>query len=77
MKTAKLFQNGQSQAVRLPKEFRFTGKEVFIKKIGSAVMLLPKDAIWETHFSGLNDFSDDIFEDGRNQPQQTQEREIF
>jgi hypothetical protein len=32
MKTAKLFQNGQSQAVRLPKEFRFEGEEVWIKK---------------------------------------------
>ena len=37
MKTAKLFQNGQSQAVRLPKEFRLEGNEVFIKKSGSAV----------------------------------------
>ena len=37
MKTAKLFRNGQSQAVRLPKEFRFEGDEVFIKKSGSAV----------------------------------------
>ena len=41
MKTAKLFQNGQSQAVRLPKEFRFEGEEVFIKKSGSAVVLIP------------------------------------
>ncbi|NLF97609.1 MAG: AbrB/MazE/SpoVT family DNA-binding domain-containing protein, partial [Candidatus Riflebacteria bacterium] len=41
MKTAKIFQNGQSQAVRLPKEFRFKGKEVFVKKIGNAIMLLP------------------------------------
>ena len=41
MKTAKLFKNGQSQAVRLPKEFRFPGREVQIKKIGQAVVLLP------------------------------------
>ena len=58
---------------------RFTGKEVFIKKIGSAVMLLPKDkdALWETHLSGLKNFSDDFFADGRNQPQAQQEREDF
>ena len=41
MKTAKIFQNGQSQAVRLPKEFRFDDKEVFIKKIGHVVCLIP------------------------------------
>ena len=35
MKTAKLFRNGQSQAARLPREFRFEGDEVFIKKSGS------------------------------------------
>lgn len=41
MKTAKLFQNGQSQAVRLPKEFRFDDSEVFIKKTGNIVQLIP------------------------------------
>ena len=39
MKVAKLFKNGESQAVRLPKEFRFAGDEVFIKRVGSAVVL--------------------------------------
>jgi len=46
MKTAKIFQNGQSQAVRLPKEFRFNGKEVFIKRLGNAVILLPAEDWW-------------------------------
>ncbi len=41
MKTTKLFQNGQSQAVRLPKEFRFEGSEVYIKKSGNVIILLP------------------------------------
>lgn len=41
METAKLFQNGQSQAVRLPKTFRFDGKEVIIKQAGEGVLLLP------------------------------------
>lgn len=42
MNTAKLFINGKSQAVRLPKEFRFEGKEVYIKKTKEGVLLLPK-----------------------------------
>jgi antitoxin VapB len=52
MKTAKLFKNGQSQAVRLPKEFRMTGSEVYIKKQGEAIVLLPKEksALTLAHF---------------------------
>lgn len=46
MKTAKLFQNGQSQAVRLPKEFRFDDSEVFIKKTGNVVQLIPRSDSW-------------------------------
>jgi len=45
--TAKVFKNGASQAVRLPKEFRFDAEEVCIKRIGSAVLLFPKDAAWD------------------------------
>ena len=45
MKTAKLFKNGESQAVRLPKEFRFAGEEVFIKRVGSAVVLFSKGEV--------------------------------
>ncbi|MBI2313191.1 MAG: AbrB/MazE/SpoVT family DNA-binding domain-containing protein [Betaproteobacteria bacterium] len=41
MKTAKLFMNGKSQAVRLPKEFRFDGTEVVIERAGDGVLLLP------------------------------------
>jgi len=67
METAKLFVNGQSQAVRLPKEYRFTGNEVYIKKVGYAVMLFPKERAWETFLNGLNSFTDDFFADGRNQ----------
>ena len=53
MKTAKLFKNGDSQAVRLPKEFRFTGDEVLIKHVGNAVVLLPKSKSWDTLLSSL------------------------
>lgn len=67
METAKLFVNGQSQAVRLPKEYRFSGNEVYIQKVGNTVMLFPKDRTWETFLNGLNSFTDDFFADGRNQ----------
>ena len=46
MKTAKLFINGRSQAVCLPKEFRFEGDEVYVKRVGNAVMLLPRRDSW-------------------------------
>ena len=48
MKTAKLFQNGRSQAVRLPKEFRLEGDEVYIKKIGNVVQLIPISGSWNS-----------------------------
>ncbi len=73
--TAKLFQNGQSQAVRLPKEFRFENlKEVFIKKMNGMVVLIPKEdkSVWDTMFDNLDNFSDDFMQT-RVQP--TQERE--
>ncbi len=74
MKTAKLFMNGQSQAVRLPKEFRMAGKEVYIKKEGEVVMLLPKDKSWDTLFDSLKHFAKD-FKIERDQPVEDQKRE--
>ncbi|MCW5206193.1 AbrB/MazE/SpoVT family DNA-binding domain-containing protein [Desulfobulbus sp. F5] len=48
METAKLFTNGRSQAVRLPKEFRLEGKEVFIKRAGVGILILPKNqSVWD------------------------------
>lgn len=67
MQTAKLFKNGRSQAVRLPKDFRFTGNAVFIKKIGKMVILLPKDDPWSSLVNSLDQFSDDFMET-RDQP---------
>ena len=60
MKTAKLFQNGQSQAVRLPKEFRFEGNQVYIQRVGNAIVLLPLDAPWQTLHESLAQFSPDF-----------------
>jgi len=74
MDTAKLFQNGQSQAVRLPKAYRFEGDEVAIKKIGNAVVLLPLDNPWQVMEESLKQFSDDFMSD-RNQPKKQQHRD--
>ncbi len=75
MTTAKLFQNGQSQAVRLPKEFRFDNlKEVFIKKLNGMVVLIPKSdkSVWGKMYDNLDEFSDDFMQ---TRVQLTQERE--
>lgn len=47
MTTAKIFWTGRSQAVRLPKEFRFDGKEVRIRRHGSSVILEPVERSWD------------------------------
>ena len=67
MDTAKIFENGRSQAIRLPKKFRFSDGEVYVNRVGEAVILLPKKAIWETFMNCLNSFTDDFLEDGREQ----------
>ena len=67
MDTAKIFENGRSQSVRLPKKFRFNTDEVVVQQLGAAVLLVPKDALWQTFMDGLDSFTDDIFEDGRDQ----------
>jgi antitoxin VapB len=56
METARLFQSGRSQAVRLPKEFRFAGTEVGVRHFGSGVLLLPMDDPWGTLEAALSAF---------------------
>ena len=73
MQTARLFKNGRSQAVRLPKEFRFDGDRVFVKRVGNAVVLVPYQEPWQSLFDSLDRFSDDYMKD-REQPA-VQERE--
>jgi antitoxin VapB len=70
MQVAKLFKNGNSQAVRLPKEFRFSGDRVYIKKVSNGVLLLPHEESWQIMFDALDQFSDDLFANGRQQPDQ-------
>ena len=77
MNTAKVFLNGRSQAVRLPKDFRFDTKEkeVYINKIDNIIMLIPKNNPWINMMNSLDKFTDDFMEE-RNQPK-NQKRKLF
>ena len=67
MDTAKIFENGRSQAVRLPQKYRFNADEVVIQRLGDAVLLVPKESLWNTFMDGVTSFTEDIFENGRDQ----------
>jgi antitoxin VapB len=68
MDTAKLFKNGRSQAVRLPKEYALPGDEVYVKKINGVVVLIPKDGDpWSSFIDSLDKFSDDFMRFKRDQ----------
>lgn len=71
--TAKLFMNGRSQAVRLPAEFRFEGKEVYIEKQGDAVILRPKPRDWEDFFARTPVMPPDFMLDRKDEPPQDRE----
>lgn len=65
MQTAKLFKNGNSQAVRLPKEFRFDGDEVCVKRVGSAIVLYEINSRWQQLNEAVGQFTDDFMAGGR------------
>ena len=67
METAKIFKDGRGQTVQLPEKFRFTVDEVVVQQLGEAIILVPKEALWQTFMEGLNGFTDDIFDGGREQ----------
>jgi len=73
MKTARIFKNGQSQAVRLPKEFRFKDDHVFVKKTGNIVNLIPASGYWQTLVDSLSRFTDDFMEERAQPREQTRE----
>ncbi|PJZ68999.1 antidote-toxin recognition MazE [Leptospira perolatii] len=74
MNRAKIFKNGDSQAIRLPKEYRFKGKEVYIRKDGNNVILTPIDDAVDRFWNNLNEFSED-FRIERNQPRDYDRRD--
>jgi antitoxin VapB len=68
METAKLFKNGRSQAVRLPRKYSLPGEEVYIKKVNGVVMLIPKDEDpWKPLVDSFDKFSNDFFNFSRDQ----------
>lgn len=68
MRTAKVFKNGRSQAIRLPKEFRVESSEVYLKKTPEGFLVIPRDP-WEVFFEGVRELSDDFMAEGRQQPE--------
>jgi len=76
MRTSKVFTSGNSQAIRLPKEFRVEEKELYIQKIGRAIILFPKDKPWALFASGLGEFSEDFMSEGRKQPPMQDREEL-
>lgn len=63
MLASKVFENGRSQAVRLPKEYRFHCDEVMVNKTGDLVILLPKNSKWDSFITAIDMFSDDFMID--------------
>lgn len=76
MEMAKVFENGRSQAVRLPKKFQFHVDEVVVQRLGDAILLAPKESVWNVFTDGLEGFTSDIFDSGREQGMQ-KEREAL
>ena len=76
MRTAKIVKNNTEQLVILPKEFQLQGNEVYIKKVGNAVVLISKDNPWQSLFDSLNLFSEDFMET-REQPRLETREELF
>ncbi len=68
MQTAKLFNNGRSQAVRLPKEYRLDGSDVFITSLDGVIMLIPRKTPWAGFVASLKRFTGDFMEE-RKQPE--------
>lgn len=67
MKTARVFWSGNSQAVRIPKEFRIEGDEVEILKKGRSLVLRPRPRSWTSLVRSLDRFTDDFMAAGRHQ----------
>lgn len=73
MTTAKIFQSGNSQAVRLPKEFKLQASEVFISKVGEALVLIPKNDPWASIETAAKMFTPDCFAERVQPPAERRE----
>jgi antitoxin VapB len=77
VKTAKIFRSGNSQAVRIPKDFQLEGDEVEILKKGGSLVLRPKRKSWVALMESLEKFTDDFMEGGRKQPRVQRRERAF
>ena len=77
MKTAKIFRSGNSQAVRIPKEFQLEGDEVEIQKKGNSLVLRPKKKSWTSLVQSLNKFTEDFMANIRRQPPIQKRSKLF
>ena len=76
MMTAKVFENGRSQAVRLPKECRFNTDEVAVNKIGDIVLLMPKTNKWSSFMQAIDMFSEDFMNEERTDGKEQEREEL-
>ncbi|MBI4863621.1 MAG: AbrB/MazE/SpoVT family DNA-binding domain-containing protein [Candidatus Riflebacteria bacterium] len=68
MMRAKVFRNGRSQAIRLPREFRVDTGEVYLKRTPEGFLVISRDP-WEVFFEGIEELSEDFMRSGRVQPE--------
>ncbi|MBQ3826316.1 MAG: AbrB/MazE/SpoVT family DNA-binding domain-containing protein [Spirochaetaceae bacterium] len=76
MIATQVFTSGNSQAVRIPKEYHIDNSELFIKKIGTTLILYPQNRPWENLKRSLSEFTDDFMAEGRSQPKLETREEI-
>lgn len=67
MVTAKVFETGRSQAIRLPKEFRVQGREVHLKRVPEGFIVMTRDP-WDVFLEGVAELPESFMEAGRRQP---------
>lgn len=77
MRTARVFKSGNSQAVRIPKEFHLKGEEVEICRRGESLILRPKKRSWAALIDSLSEFTDDFMAEGRRQAPVQDRRRAF
>jgi antitoxin VapB len=76
-KKTKLFMSGNSQAVRIPREFQLEGNEVEIQRRGNTLIIRPKKETWQPLTDSLSMFTDDFMKEGRAQPPQQKRKRTF
>lgn len=77
MEVAKVFKSGNSQAIRLPKAFRFESDKVYLKRDGENLILKPYKPDWQGLVESLEQFSSDFFAEGRDQGIADKREDLF